>query len=129
MSLTRRSPLLTICAIAIMMTVAGCGGDEDTTEEKPADADATAAIETQEPVIINASLENAMTFQIKGMTCMGCVNSVTGEINKLASVEKCQVILEPGSAVVVADESAEAEIIAAVTDAGFTIERTDDADS
>lgn len=42
-------------------------------------------------------------FSVQGMTCGGCVGSVQRAIGKLDGVERVDVVLQPGSAKVVAD--------------------------
>lgn len=40
------------------------------------------------------------TFEVKGMTCQGCVNSVETKLGKIDGVEKYKVDLDKGEAVV-----------------------------
>ena len=40
------------------------------------------------------------TIKIKGMTCMGCVNSVKTVLNNLAGVHQVEVSLDPAQATV-----------------------------
>ena len=40
------------------------------------------------------------TIKIKGMTCMGCVNSVKTVLNNLAGVNQVEVSLDPAQATV-----------------------------
>ncbi|WP_293762432.1 heavy metal-associated domain-containing protein [uncultured Aquitalea sp.] len=64
-----------------------------------------------------------LIMKIDGMTCGGCVKSVTGILSTMAGVESADVSLEQKQAVVRFDAavvSAE-ELAAAVEDAGFDV--------
>ena len=60
---------------------------------------------------------------ISGMTCGGCVNSVTRVLQALPGVQKVEVTLVPGQAKLVIDETqVDMPILKkAVTEAGFTV--------
>jgi copper chaperone len=61
------------------------------------------------------------TFAVQGMTCGGCVKSVTRVLNALPGVKESSVSLQPGRAEVEYDPavaSAEA-IMRAITNAGY----------
>ena len=62
-------------------------------------------------------------LKITGMTCNGCVKSVTRVLEELDGVENVQVSLS-GSTNVVFDESkvSIAQLIEAIEDAGFEVE-------
>jgi copper chaperone len=62
-----------------------------------------------------------MTLTIKGMTCMGCVSSVTKVLKAAPGVGDAQVTLEPGAARVDYDAGVtnRDKLKAAVEDAGF----------
>lgn len=62
-----------------------------------------------------------ITLNIQGMTCGGCVKSVSNVLNELAGVTKAEVSLENHNAVVTFDENAVtvAQLIEAIEDAGF----------
>ncbi|WP_373698590.1 heavy-metal-associated domain-containing protein [Neisseria dentiae] len=62
-----------------------------------------------------------ITLNIGGMTCGGCVNSVTKVLENLNGVEKADVSLENAHAVITydADKIQTAALIEAVEDAGF----------
>ncbi len=64
---------------------------------------------------------NTITLNIGGMTCGGCVNSVTKVLENLNGVEKADVSLENAHAVITydADKIQTAALIEAVEDAGF----------
>ena len=62
-----------------------------------------------------------LTLKIDGMTCGGCVKSVTTVLENLEGVEKAEVSLENADAIISFDESKiqPAALIEAVEDAGF----------
>lgn len=64
---------------------------------------------------------NTITLNIGGMTCGGCVNSVTKVLENLNGVEKTEVSLENANAVITFDTGRiqTAALIKAVEDAGF----------
>lgn len=61
------------------------------------------------------------TLNIKGMTCMGCVGSVTRVLKATPGVSDAQVTLEPGQAKVQYDAALTnpAQLKAVVEDAGY----------
>jgi len=62
------------------------------------------------------------TFSVDGMTCGGCVRSVTGAITQVPGVRKVDVSLEGKSATVEFDATvAPATIVAAIEGAGFDV--------
>ena len=64
------------------------------------------------------------TLNIKGMTCMGCVNSVTRVLKAAPGVTDARVTLEPAQAVVQYDDAQTnpAQLKHAVEDAGYDAE-------
>jgi copper chaperone len=65
---------------------------------------------------------NTATFAVDGMTCGGCVRSVTGAISQVAGVRKVDVSLVGKSATVEFDATvAPAAIVAAIEGAGFDV--------
>ena len=62
-----------------------------------------------------------LTLKIDGMTCGGCVKSVTKVLENLEGVEKAEVSLENANAIISFDESKiqPAALIEAVEEAGF----------
>ena len=64
------------------------------------------------------------TLNIKGMTCMGCVNSVTRVLKAMPGVNEANVTLEPSRATVQYDGAATnaAQLKQAVEDAGYDAE-------
>lgn len=68
-------------------------------------------------------MSTTTTLQISGMTCGGCVRSVTGVLSRLDGVTSADVSLEAGTAVVQYDEAkvSPAALASAVEDAGFDV--------
>ena len=62
-------------------------------------------------------------LQVEGMTCGGCVRSVTAVLQALPGVESVNVTLTPGQAQVRYDEAqvSSAQLAVAVEDAGFEV--------
>jgi len=62
------------------------------------------------------------TYQVSGMTCGHCVNSVSSEIGKLAGVRDVKVDLATGAVTVESEQPlAEADVMAAVDEAGYQV--------
>ena len=61
------------------------------------------------------------TLNIQGMTCGGCVKSVTGALQREVGVETVEVVLEKGTATVSYDpaQTSPDQLVAAVDDIGF----------
>jgi len=61
------------------------------------------------------------TIKVGGMSCGGCVASVTKVLSELSGVAKVEVVLDPGQATVEFDAGKvdRATLCAAVEDAGF----------
>ncbi|MBY0475197.1 MAG: cation transporter [Nitrosomonas sp.] len=64
-----------------------------------------------------------VTIIIKGMTCMGCVNSVKAVFKNLSGVVQAEVTLEPAQAIIQYDSNNINidQIKAAIVDAGFEV--------
>lgn len=62
-----------------------------------------------------------LQFNVKGMTCEGCVRSVTRAIERQAPGAKVEVALETGSVRVESDRAA-AEIARAIAGAGYEVQ-------
>jgi copper chaperone len=64
-----------------------------------------------------------LTLPITGMTCGGCVRSVTAVLQALPGVDSVNVTLEPGQAQLQYDAAqvTPAQIQSAIEDAGFDI--------
>ncbi len=62
-----------------------------------------------------------MVLKVSGMSCGGCVKSVTGVLEALPGVKKAEVSLEKAEAVVSYDagEVGREQMVAAIDDAGF----------
>jgi copper chaperone len=67
-------------------------------------------------------MEN-LTLNIKGMTCGGCVKSVTGVLEKISGVSRVAVSLEQNHATISYDpaRAKPAQFKAAIEDAGFDV--------
>lgn len=65
-----------------------------------------------------------LTLKVDGMTCMGCVKSVTNVLNEMAGVSEAEVNLDKAQALVSYDPDVVSpeELAAAVADAGFEVE-------
>jgi copper chaperone len=65
--------------------------------------------------------EKSATIRVNGMTCNGCVSSVTNAIKRVPGVREVQVSLDAKMARVVyaADETAISQIESAIVDAGY----------
>lgn len=62
----------------------------------------------------------SITLHVTGMTCGGCVKSVTRVLEELNGVEKAVVTLDDGKAVITFDERVSiAQLIETIEDAGF----------
>ena len=63
-------------------------------------------------------------IEVRGMSCGGCVKTVTGVLSKLPGVGKVEVSLEKAQAVIEFDpaQSSPAQMAQAVADAGFDTE-------
>jgi len=67
---------------------------------------------------------NEITLSVTGMTCGGCVNSVTRVLTALPGVQNAVVTLPPGQARVTYDPARtdRAAMVQAVVDAGFGVD-------
>ncbi len=63
------------------------------------------------------------TLKVKGMTCQGCVASVTRVLKAVPGVRDVQVTLEPGTAIVSYDaaQASVPALKAAIEDAGYDV--------
>jgi len=64
---------------------------------------------------------HALTLEVTGMTCQGCVRSVTRVLQALPGVQAAQVSLERNQAVVICDPARvdANQLVAAVAAAGY----------
>ncbi len=60
-------------------------------------------------------------FPVRGMTCTHCVNAVSDEITQVPGVQHVDVDLKTGRVVVTGDGYSDAQIRAAVDEAGYTL--------
>lgn len=63
------------------------------------------------------------TIKIKGMTCMGCVNSIKNVLKNLPGIAQLEVTLDPAQAVVQFDPANTSlnQLKEAIIDAGFDV--------
>ena len=61
------------------------------------------------------------TFTVSGMTCEHCVDAVTDEVSELDGVDTVAVDLESGQVTVVGAGYSDAQVAAAVEEAGYTL--------
>ncbi|MBK9663759.1 MAG: cation transporter [Nitrosomonas sp.] len=63
------------------------------------------------------------TIKIKGMTCMGCVNSVKSVLTNLAGVAQVEVSLDPAQAIIQHDPAKTSlhQLHETIIDAGFEV--------
>jgi copper chaperone len=61
-------------------------------------------------------------LKITGMSCEHCVNTATNALEGVAGVEKAEVTLKPGGAVVYGNAKVE-DLITAVADKGYEAEQ------
>ncbi|MEO6885903.1 MAG: cation transporter [Jatrophihabitantaceae bacterium] len=64
------------------------------------------------------------TYLVAGMTCAHCVNAVTTEVGAVAGVETVHVELASGQVRVTGDGYSDADIRAAVDEAGYELTNT-----
>ena len=64
-----------------------------------------------------------ITLNIEGMTCGGCVKSVTNSLNQVAGVQSVDVSLDHNSATISFDDSQaqQSALKEAIEDAGFDV--------
>lgn len=62
-------------------------------------------------------------YRVDGMTCQHCVASVTEELLELPSTQGVDVDLETGRVIVTGEDFTDAEVKAAVEEAGFTLRK------
>jgi copper chaperone len=109
--MTRHAMYSAILAPMFLWLLAGC----DATRS-PTDTSETATVSaTSEPT------GEKYVLAIEGMTCSGCVGSVTKAIKKVEGVASVAVSLEEKQAVIIASPEGldQATVIAAVEEAGF----------
>ncbi len=68
------------------------------------------------------SFVGTTTFEVRGMTCGHCVQSVTAEVGSVPGVSDVQVDLPSGTVTVTVDMPVDrADVVAAVRDAGYSV--------
>jgi copper chaperone len=60
------------------------------------------------------------TYSVPQISCGHCVNAITGEVTKLTDVEDVTVDIESKTVTVVGD-AADADIVAAIDEAGYAV--------
>lgn len=63
------------------------------------------------------------TYTVSGMTCEHCVNAVTQEVSGVAGVDTVAVDLQSGQLTVTGAGFSDANVAAAVDEAGYTLVR------
>lgn len=97
----------------VPMVFAGCaGGEGGSGSNSPAE---------------DGKAMEQQTYAVRGMVCEGCVANVTAALEKLPNVDRAEVSLEEGKAVVFAPSGSvpSADVVAAVADAGYEAEPLD----
>jgi copper chaperone len=106
--------LLGGCDGSLCDVFSGCDADE--TSEV-----ASAETATGEPTMTKAV--KTVSLKVDGMNCMGCVNSITSKVDKLAGVVSCDVNLEEGRATIaLSDADSEVEVEETIRKLGFKVE-------
>lgn len=59
-------------------------------------------------------------YQVTGMTCEHCELSVREEVEEIPGVQRIEVSAQSGTLLVVGDEVTDAQILAAVAEAGYS---------
>ena len=64
-----------------------------------------------------------VTIKIRGMTCMGCVNSIKNVLKNLPGIAQLEVTLDPAQAIVQFDPTSTNpdQLKEAIIDAGFDV--------
>ena len=90
------------------------------------DADETSEVASAETTTSDTMMTKAVktvSLKVDGMNCMGCVNSITSKVDKLAGVVSCDVNLEEGRATIaLSDADSEVEVEETIRKLGFKVE-------
>jgi copper chaperone len=90
------------------------------------DADETSEVAGAETTTNDTMMTKAVktvSLKVDGMNCMGCVNSITSKVDKLAGVVSCDVNLEEGRATIaLSDADSEVEVEETIRKLGFKVE-------
>ena len=96
------------------------------------DADETSEVAGAETATSDTMMTKAVktvSLKVDGMNCMGCVNSITSKVDKLAGVVSCDVNLEEGRATIaLSDADSEVEVEETIRKLGFKVEALSDYD-
>ena len=126
MSKSRTLLLTTSLSLGCLCTLlGGCDGslrdvfsgcDSDETSE-------VAGAETATSDTMMTKAVKTVSLKVDGMNCMGCVNSITSKVDKLAGVVSCDVNLEEGRATIaLSDADSEVEVEETIRKLGFKVE-------
>ena len=126
MSKSRTLLLTTSLSLGCLCTLlGGCDGslcdvfsgcDSDETSE-------VASAETATSDTMMTKAVKTVSLKVDGMNCMGCVNSITSKVDKLAGVVSCDVNLEEGRATIaLSDADSEVEVEETIRKLGFKVE-------
>ena len=111
--------LLGGCDGSLCDVFSGCDSDE-TTEVAGAE---TTTGETMTGETMMTKAVKTVSLKVDGMNCMGCVNSITSKVDKLAGVVSCDVNLEEGRATIaLSDADSEVEVEETIRKLGFKVE-------
>jgi copper chaperone len=106
--------LLGGCDGSLCDVFSGCDSDE--TSE-------VAGAETATSDTMMTKAVKTVSLKVDGMNCMGCVNSITSKVDKLAGVVSCDVNLEEGRATIaLSDADSEVEVEETIRKLGFKVE-------
>lgn len=110
--------LLGGCDCSLCDALSGCDseqtGEVAATEATPGEAMTTKAVKT-------------VSLKVDGMNCMGCVNSITSKVDKMAGVLSCEVSLEQGRATIaLSDAASEGDVEETIRKLGFKVEAESD---
>ncbi|MCC6680391.1 MAG: heavy-metal-associated domain-containing protein [Phycisphaeraceae bacterium] len=105
-----RTLTLTATLILLLTALAGCKHEETSPPPPEVEAEVTAASIglLTEPLEAGEG-ETLMTFDIEGMVCMGCVESIENAVCALPQVKKASVNLEQKKAWVITDAADQAQ--------------------
>jgi copper chaperone len=110
--------LLGGCDGSLCEVFSGCDSDE-TSEVASADTTASETVMTK--------AVKTVSMKVEGMNCMGCVNSITSKVDKIAGVVSCEVSLEEGRATIaLSDADSESDVEETIKKLGFKVEALPD---
>ena len=110
--------LLGGCDGSLCETFSGCDSEE--TSE-------VAATDTATSETMMTKAVKTVSLKVEGMNCMGCVNSITSKVDKIAGVVSCDVPLEEGRATIaLSDTDSEGDVEETIRKLGFKVEALPD---